>query len=375
MPNIQTAYQFVIDKCNDPNVGYSQDYRKEQTVNGKTYYDCSSLMWYALKNAGFDVIAAYEEVCWGFEPDRNPIVTGYLCNWLLALGFTEITISDEWKPGDILWRDGHTEMVYEGRTTMGAHTHRYAFENQVSINDSPSSVSSWSRCFRYGAGGSNTPVFEWIYGETDEYLSEEQMQNNAVLVYQFFSAKGWSMNAIAALLGNMEVESTLNPNMIEIGGTGHGLVQWTPPENLYAVLDVLYGSHSDWHLGEKQLEVLYAEYQEATGQADRGIEKQWYSTSNYPMSWSEWSTSDNAPSYLVLVFMHNYERPDLDYDNGHAADRIENANKWYEFLLAGDFTPGGGGITPDPPTPTVTIKKKKHYNFILFNRRKRGNQF
>ena len=39
MANIQTAYEWAIEKCNAPNIGYSQAYRNQRTVNGITYYD------------------------------------------------------------------------------------------------------------------------------------------------------------------------------------------------------------------------------------------------------------------------------------------------------------------------------------------------
>ena len=34
--NIQVSYQWAIDTCNKKNVGYSQTYRNQQTVNGIT---------------------------------------------------------------------------------------------------------------------------------------------------------------------------------------------------------------------------------------------------------------------------------------------------------------------------------------------------
>ena len=55
MASIQTAYEWAIEKCNAPNIGYSQANRMEKTVNGITYYDCSSFIWFALKAGGFDV--------------------------------------------------------------------------------------------------------------------------------------------------------------------------------------------------------------------------------------------------------------------------------------------------------------------------------
>ena len=60
MSNLNQSYQWCIDKCNDPNVGYWQDYRNQKTVNGVTYYDCSSFIWYSLQAGGFNVASAYK---------------------------------------------------------------------------------------------------------------------------------------------------------------------------------------------------------------------------------------------------------------------------------------------------------------------------
>lgn len=47
MPDINAAYTWAVNCCNLPNVGYSNIYRNQQTVNGITYYDCSSFINYA----------------------------------------------------------------------------------------------------------------------------------------------------------------------------------------------------------------------------------------------------------------------------------------------------------------------------------------
>ena len=54
MPDINRSYSWAINTCNADNVGYSQSYRNQKTVNGITYYDCSSFIWYALKAGNFD---------------------------------------------------------------------------------------------------------------------------------------------------------------------------------------------------------------------------------------------------------------------------------------------------------------------------------
>lgn len=187
MANINTSWSWAVATCNRTNVGYSQDYREQQTVNGITYYDCSSFIWYALVAGSFPVVDAYGSI--------HPFTTSDMIPVLQSLGFKEVTITDEWKSGDILWRSGHTEMVYRGRITMGAHTSDVPLAQQVSINTSESSPSNWSRCFRYGSGGSGV---------------------------------GASTYVAAAICGNWMQESTLNPGQWELGyKQGFGLGQWT----------------------------------------------------------------------------------------------------------------------------------------------------
>lgn len=39
------------------------------------------------------------------------------------------------------------------------------------------------------------------------------MKPNAEYVYDFFTDKGWAENAVAAILGNMQTESNINPGI------------------------------------------------------------------------------------------------------------------------------------------------------------------
>ena len=206
MPNLNSAYTWAINTCNAPNVGYSQgDRRNQKTVDGITYYDCSSFIWYSLKSGGFDVEGAYLTAL-GRAYSGNAITTANERAWLTALGFTQVPISGEWLAGDILWRSGHTEMVYEGGTgggkTMGAHSDSYPLPRQVSINDYVSTASSWTSLWRYGSGG---------------------------------AIAGISIFVVSAIAGNWRQESSINPGYwegrVDAGfeslGHGYGLGQWT----------------------------------------------------------------------------------------------------------------------------------------------------
>lgn len=212
MADINTAYTWSINTCYAPNVGYSQTYRNQQTVNGITYYDCSSFIWYALKAGGFNVEQAFRTAL-GYDYTGNAITTSNEKAWLLALGFVEVPIRGKWESGDILWRSGHTEMVYNGATgegiTMGAHTANTSLDKQVSINTSYTPYTKWTSLYRFG----NTPA----------------------------EREGISMEVISAICGNWYHESNINPGIFQNlhvvpltdnnAAGGYGLGQWTNNPN------------------------------------------------------------------------------------------------------------------------------------------------
>lgn len=328
MPSINGAYTWAVNCCNLPKVGYSQAYRNQQTVSGITYYDCSSFINYSLLAGGWSTP--------GYAPNSNAFTTHDMEGVLQQLGFTRVTDSII-KPGDIGVSDTHTEMCYKGGTGkavfMGAHGRNgIALVNQVSIGSSsgdPNYERTFPRIWRYGDGASGEDGYTWIIGTDSEYFEDygDKQKNNASCIYSFFYFKGWTLQAIAGFCGNVMQESKFNPALIEVGGTGHGLVQWTPPTDLYNVLDVLYGSHDDWQDGNKQCSVIYAEYEESTGMAHRGIEPQWYPSSYSSMDWKTWASSTQDPGELALIFQANYERPASLHP-----ERAEYARKWYDIL-------------------------------------------
>ena len=176
---------------------------------------------------------------------------------------------------------------------------------------------------------------DWITG--NYWLSLEEMQNNAVLFWNFFKAQGWTLNAAAAMLGNIQTESHINPGIWEnldpfVGG--YGLVQWTP-----------YTKYSNWagadweNNGPKQCERLVWEL-------ENGV--QWYPTERYPMTFEEFSRSINPVQMLAQAFLYNYERPaDLNQPW-----RSTQALYWYEFL---------GGVPSIPPWLLFKFSKRRFY--------------
>lgn len=192
MPDINRAYTWAIEKCNAPNIGYSQSYRNQQTVGGITYYDCSSFINYALLAGGFETPS--------YAPNNNAFTTYTEANVLLSLGFVEVSSTGEYLAGDIGLSSTHTEMCYIGGqgkgVFMGAHTSNAPLDYQVSIGSSSGNTGyqrSFPRLFRYGSGA---------------------------------TGYGASIYVVSALAGNSWRESHINPALNQLVGSAFGLFQW-----------------------------------------------------------------------------------------------------------------------------------------------------
>lgn len=310
MPSIQQAYNWAVETCANENVGYSQEYRNQQTVKGITYYDCSSFIWYSLLAGGFDVKSAN-------GGSSYPFWTGTQSACLRLLGFKKHSPSDPWLPGDILLRTGHTEMAFDSTRTMGAHTAKAPLPEQVSINANDSR-DNWLELWRWENGATN----EWIKG--NRWLTIGEMQNNATIIFNELLKNGFTVESICSLLGNTGGiytlgESSINPgiwqNLTPNPALGFGLFQWTPSTNYTNWADVNGYEHDD---GYGQLDWLINQTV-PTGQ--------WIPTSDYPETFNEFKASTKDPEYLAYVFLNNFERP----ANRNQPDRQRNARYWYEW--------------------------------------------
>lgn len=213
--------------------------------------------------------------------------------------------------------------------------------------------------------GKYTGKYYGSYFNESITLTSEEMHLNAIYIYQVLKyIHGWSDNAIAGILGNMQSESALNPGRwqsdnVGANSSGYGLVQWTPATTYF-----------EW---------CSAEGRNDPSEMDNNIERiiyelenrlQYYATVDYPESFTEFTQSTESPYYLACAFAFNYERSWValygteEEKEALRQQRGGQANYWYEYLT--NEQPD----IPDIPGQT-TSRKKKRYNFILFNSRRR----
>ena len=191
------------------------------------------------------------------------------------------------------------------------------------------------------------------YGSTynsSAYLNLAKMKINADYLYTALCLhEGWTINAVAGFLGNVQAESSINPGRWEsdnVGNTskGYGLVQWTPATKYINWL--LPGS--DPSTMDNNLKRIKYEYDHP------GV--QWIKTKKYPLSFKQFTQSTETPEYLASVWLKNYERAGVAYEKR----RQNNARYWFEYL---------GGVTP--PDPEEKIKTTK-FPWVLYARKFRN---
>lgn len=192
------------------------------------------------------------------------------------------------------------------------------------------------------------------------FLNSEQMQNNAKILWSAMQALGWSDWAIAAILGNMQTESSLNPGIWQslregwLDG-GYGLVQWTPATKLFSWMDE-NGYPRDDYKGQ----LARMEWERANGE-------QYYSTSAYPLSFDEFlhyepkdgETDEETCKYLAAAWVKNYERP----KNQNQPQRGVQAWRWFQIFHNKNPNPPEPE-PPEPPDPPKPDEPDNEYKYL-----------
>lgn len=296
----------------------------------------------------YELSGEYPDLCINNAEDWYKYNDGYQRGKTPKLGAVIV-----WAKGEVGNNDdgaGHVAIVEQINADGSIRTSNSAYGGTLFyMQDIPADYSLSGYTFQ---GFIYNPV-DFESGETVEmptpitgnyWLSQSEMENNAAYIYYYLSVRGWSDNAIAGMLGNMETESTMNPGIWEnltSGNTsgGLGIVQWTP-----ASLLLNWASERGLSATDMDTQLKYLIYECANG-------LQYYATNSYPTpaTFEDFKTSELDPDYLAMAFLFNYERPATT----NQPQRGTQALEWYEF------------IKNLPPVSTTPAKKKKSMSFWL----------
>ena len=206
--------------------------------------------------------------------------------------------------------------------------------------------------------------------------------HNATKVYNYFNNLGWSLSAIAGMLGNMQLESWLSPALIQgthrsllpnsasslsdvpnnvmihfydsyygysNGGFGVGLVQWdgytstSPAGQKLVSFAERYGL--DWYDGDTQLYRIEREQQ-------TNIQWQNGTVDGIYWTWSTYINNTQTPEKSAHAWRVCYEVA----ASGTDTTRQENARYWYDYF---------SGTPPTPPSPDDWIDGETFANLAL----------
>lgn len=191
-----------------------------------------------------------------------------------------------------------------------------------------------------------TGQYGQYYGNTynsSNTLTQSEQELNATYIWNYLRDQGWTMNAVAGILGNMQSESAINPGRwqndivmpTDPTDSGYGLVQWTP-----------YTKYTNWVQGDPS--TMDNNLSRIIYEVSNNL--QWIPTTQYNYSFSDFTHSTDTPYNLGMAFLANYERP----LNPNQPQRGQQAERWYQFLE---------GVIP--PQPTQVKKKKFPWVFYM----------
>lgn len=199
-----------------------------------------------------------------------------------------------------------------------------------------------------------------LMGSTDTSSIGSRMIENARLIRDYFKSKGWSDSAIAGMLGNIQLESTFSPALIQStnrwrlpnsaanlsdvpnsvmlnfydsyyglsgGGFGIGLVQWdgytstAPAGQKLVSFAERYGLN--WYDGDTQNFRIFREY-------ETNIQWQSATINGITWYWSNYVTNTQTPEVSARIWQVCYEVA----DPGTLPTRQANARYWYDYFIA-----------------------------------------
>ena len=246
-------------------------------------------------------------------------------------------------PGAIMHKDGHVGIYVGNNQVVEARGFAYGIMisklSAVKWTDwalLPSSVLDYSETTPSlpEEGQYYTKISNYPYYATVERFNEERMLHNGLVIAKVLMDYGWTANAVAGILGNIQSESGCNPHAYygyqEYSATSFGLVQWDPTSK-----------YEEWAEANGFTPYYDIEYQcnRIIYEFENGI--QYYSTDSYPISASEFVKSKSSAYDLACAFAWNYERSAVVLNGSEAEketlrqQRGGQAMEWYERIKNG----------------------------------------
>lgn len=179
----------------------------------------------------------------------------------------------------------------------------------------------------------------WNYVVTSSLgaLTQAQREENATNFCSYF-ASSMTLEAICGILGNIDVESQLNPGQQEYGydgrlDHGYGFIQWTPGSIL---VNWATSNGYDWYDGSAQCKYIDEEnYNVVSGVVWIPVQP------TYPYTWDEFKQLTSV-EIATKAYLYERERPGAVAES----QRLDAAQRWYEYFRNKLYVPRLSELTP-----------------------------
>lgn len=189
----------------------------------------------------------------------------------------------------------------------------------------------------------------WIY-RGDVNLPQADRDNNAWELYNYFKPLGWVDESLAAMCGNFDVESTINPQRINPNSHAYGLGQWLTTRKT-RMIDYVTNTlgFSDWGNGIGQTKYIEQEWLHPS------TYEGWYKRGGYNRTFNQFSgnTENDSLEDLAYMFQMCYERVSI----GKPVPVRYRRTQYYYQLFKGGPGPGPGPGPGELPPLWLLFRK------------------
>lgn len=150
-----------------------------------------------------------------------------------------------------------------------------------------------------------------------QYGGKSNIEGVPGQIYDFLLAKGVPPVGAAAILGNIEGESSFNP--AATNGSHNGLCQWAISDRFIGLQSLASSKGKEWTDVQTQLEYMWSE-----------LEGNYSNVKEVIMSATEFNDMEYATWYFGRYYEVFFTSTNFESSKGQTAQRYEYAKKWYE---------------------------------------------
>lgn len=160
-----------------------------------------------------------------------------------------------------------------------------------------------------------------------DYTTSQEAHDNALITWTFFRSHGFTEEATAGILGNLSIESYMNPGQIGLDYpitkySPKGLMMFTTTGAIDQLYDYAANMGETWDSGNAQINLIL----------DNPNNSVFFPRNGYNYTWEEYKSIANIEE-ATKAFCWEAEAPGVP----HMESRIAASNFWYA-----KFSGGGG---------------------------------